>query len=267
MTYRTFFVALSFFSITGLLYPQLPADSLNNQDHPGYYKILLNNNDRKLNCLVFRPADTSVSKGLIVIHDEWGMTDWIIKISTQIAEYGYLVIVPDLVSALVSREDTIADLGNEEIIRTQLLSSGNESIKIALDESFKYLKADPFCNGRIAVLGFSWGGMQAFMYMTENENLAAGFIFYGQSPESKRDLSRIKAPVYGIYGEYDTQLNVALGATIRRMKKLGKDYHSFIIDGGGHGFMRSGDRPGATEDNTKARTAGWNKLLELLDQF
>jgi carboxymethylenebutenolidase len=264
MIYKTFFVALSFCSITGLLYPQLLSDPLNNQQNPGYTKILIKNDDRKLNCLVFQPRDSSISTGIILIHEEWGLTDWIIRISSEIAEQGYLVIVPDLVSSLVSGKDTVTDLSNEEIIRTQLLNSGHEAIKIALDESFKYLKADPLCNGKIAVIGFSWGGTQAFMYMTENENLAAGFIFYGRSPESNRDLSRIKAPVYGIYGEYDTMLNGTLDATIRRMKRLGKDYQPFIINGGGHGFMRSGERPGATEDNTKARTAGWNKLLELI---
>jgi carboxymethylenebutenolidase len=267
MIYKTFFFTLSFCAITGFLYLQLPSGTLNKQQNPGYTKIFLKNNDRKLDCLVFQPADSSVSTGLILIHEDWGLTDWIINISSQIAEQGYLVIVPDLLSALASGKDTVTDLNNEEIIRTQLLNSGHEDIKIALDESFKYLKADPLCNGKIAVIGFSWGGTQAFMYMTENENLAAGFVFYGRSPESNRDLSRIKAPIYGIYGQYDTRLNGTLDATIRRMKRLGKDYQPFIIDGGGHGFMRSGERPGATEDNTKARTAGWNKLMELLDQL
>jgi carboxymethylenebutenolidase len=261
------FLTLCLCTITGLIYPQLSADSIDKHQNPEYTKVLLKIDDTKLSCLVFPPADSSVSTGLILIHEEWGLTDWFINFSSQIAAQGYLVIAPDLLSGLVSVSDTITDFSNEEIIRTKLLISGHERIRSALDESFEYLKANPLCNGKIAVIGFSWGGTQAFMYMTENENLTAGFIFYGRSPENNRELGRIKSPVYGIYGQYDTQLNNSLSATIRRMKRLGKDYQPFIIKGGGHGFMRSGERPGSTEDNTKARTAGWNKLMELLGQI
>jgi carboxymethylenebutenolidase len=265
MINQSIFLTLCFCTITGLIYPQQSNDSNDKLQSRRYTKVLLKNDDIKINCLVFPTADSSVSMGLIMIHEEWGLTDWIVNISSQVADQGYLVITPDLYSGLVSGSDTVKDLINEEVIRTQLLNCSHERIKSALDVSFEYLKANPLCNGKVAIIGFSWGGSQAFRYITENESLTAGFIFYGKTPENNRDLDRIKSPVYGIYGEYDTQLNSSLGSTIRRMKRLGKDYEPFIIKGGGHGFMRSGDRPWATEDNTKARTAGWNKLLELLN--
>ncbi len=265
MINRSIFLTFYICIIPGLIYPQLNASTIPRHESPEYTKVLLNNDGTKINCLIFHPADSSVSSGLILIHEEWGMTDWFIDISSKIAEQGYLVIAPDLLSGLVSVNDTFTDLSNEEVIRTKLVNSRHERIKSALDKSFEYLKANPFCNGKIAVIGFSWGGTHAFTYMTENDSLAAGFIFYGMSPENNRELGRIKSPVYGIYGEYDTQLNNSLSTTIRTMKRLGKDFQPFIINGGGHGFMRSGERPGATEENTKARTAGWNKLMELLN--
>jgi len=265
MINQSIFLTLCLCAITGFLYPQQSKDSDDIVQSQAYKKVFLKNDDTKINCFVFPPADSSVSMGLILIHEEWGLNDWIINISLQIADQGYLVITPDLYSGLISGSDTVAGLSNEEVIRNKLLNSNHERIKSALDISFEYLKANPLCNGKIAIIGFSWGGSQVFRYMAENENLIAGFIFYGSAPENNRELARIKSPVYGIYGEYDTQLNSSLNSTIRRMKRLGKDYEPFIINGGGHGFMRSGERPWATEDNTKARTAGWNKLLELLN--
>jgi carboxymethylenebutenolidase len=72
---------------------------------------------------VFPPADSSVSTGLILVHEEWGLTDWTKSVSSQIADQGYLVIVPDLLSGYGIESDTINYLVNEDVIRTELLST------------------------------------------------------------------------------------------------------------------------------------------------
>jgi carboxymethylenebutenolidase len=201
---------------------------------------------------------------VIIVHEEWGLTDWVKSFSKQIAAEGYLVIVPDFLSGHKTEKDSLPIFVNENVIRTALLNSNTEQIMSDLDESFKYLKSHPSCNGKIAIIGFSWGGTQAFSYLAKNPGLTAGYIFYGTSPINKKDLSRIQSPVYGFYGEYDSRINSSIRNTEHKMHKLGKVFQSYIIDGGGHGFMRSGERLGATEDNIKARTAAWNKLMELL---
>lgn len=263
---RLLFLTISFIFITCNVIPQSLFDSLNQNHNERYSDILLKYNDRELNCLVFPPADSSETTGLILIHEEWGLTDWVKSISEQIASEGYLVIVPDLFPGHKKVKDSLMYFMNEDIIRTALLGANTEQIIRDIDECFKYLKAHPFCNGKIAVLGFSWGGTQAFLYLTRNTGLSAGYIFYGTSPKNKKELAKIQSTVYGFYGEYDSWINSSIGDTERKMHKLGKVYHSYIIDGGGHGFMRSGEREGATEDNTKARTAGWKKLMELLNE-
>jgi len=258
---------LNFFCITSLLFSQSPYDSLNKDQYGRYLDIWLENGDREINCLVFPPSDSLAVPGLILIHEEWGLTDWVKSVSEQIAAEGYLVIVPDLLSGNNPEYDSLLNFTNEGVIRAALLNSDNEQIMSDLDVSFKYMKDHPCNNGQIGVIGFSWGGTQAFLYMTENPGLSAGYVFYGSSPKDKKVLSRIQSPVYGIYGEYDSRINSSIRNTERRMRKFGKDFHPFIIDGGGHGFMRSGERKGATEDNVKARTAGWKKLTELLLQM
>jgi carboxymethylenebutenolidase len=250
---QLFFLSLCFFCITCFAFPQPSSDSL-----------WLKDGEREFNCLVFPPPDSFLATGVIIVHEEWGLTDWVKSFSKQISAEGYLVIVPDFLSGHKTEKDSLPIFVNENIIRTALLNANTEQIMSDLDESFKYLKSHPSCNGKIAIIGFSWGGTQAFSYLAKNPGLTAGYIFYGTSPINKKDLSRIQSPVYGFYGEYDSRVNSSIRNTENKMHKLGKVFQSYIIDGGGHGFMRSGERLGATEDNIKARTAAWNKLMELL---
>jgi len=250
---QLFFLSLCFLYNPFLVFPQSSYDSL-----------WLRNDEREFNCLVFPPPASSLATGVILVHEEWGLTDWVKSISEQIAAQGYMVIVPDLLSDHKTEKDSLPDFVNEDIIRTAILNSDPEQIMSDLDESFKYLKAHPSCNGKIAIIGFSWGGTQAFLYLANNPGLSAGYIFYCMPPINKKELSGIQSPVYGFYGEYDSRINSSIRITERKMHKLGEVFQPYIIDGGGHGFMRSGERSGATEDNIKARTAAWNKLMELL---
>jgi carboxymethylenebutenolidase len=250
---QLFFLSLFFFCISCYVFPQSSSDS-----------VWLKYGGREFNCLVFLPPDSSPETGIILVHEEWGMTDWVKSISKQIAAAGYLVIVPDFLSDHETEKDSLQYFVNEDVTRTALMRSDREQIMSDLDESLKYLKAHPSCNGKIAIIGFSWGGTQVFSYLANNAGLSAGYIFYGTSPKNREELSGIQSPVYEFYGEYDSQIKSSIRNTGRKMHKLGKFFQPYLIDGGGHGFMRSGDRAGATEDNIKARTAAWNKLMELL---
>jgi len=202
--------------------------------------------------------------GMIIIHEDWGLTDWVRSVSDEIASLGYIVIAPDLLSDFYPEETNIKDFMNEDIARRALMETNQDQITSDLDAAFSYLREHSFCSGKIMVIGFSWGGSQAFHYMTMNPDLEAGFIFYGKSPGKNKMLRRIIAPIYGFYGEYDSRINATLRKTERKMNRLGKTFKPVIFEGGGHGFMRSGERPGANEGNIKARTAAWKRLKELL---
>jgi carboxymethylenebutenolidase len=226
--------------------------------------IILNHDNRELFCYIAYPENERDVPGVIVIHEDWGMTDWIESFSDEIAALGYLVIAPDLLSGCEPEKNTTKDFMNEDMARRSLLKIDPDQIMSDLDAVFQYLKADSLCNGKIVIIGFSWGGSQVFNYMANNHDLSAGFVFYGKSPENKNDLERIVEPVYGFYGEYDSRINPSVWKTDRIMKQLGKTFEPVIFEGGGHGFMRSGERPGANEGNIKARSAAWKRLTELL---
>ena len=121
----------------------------------------------------------------------------------------------------------------------------------------------PAANGKLFVAGFCYGGAQTFRFATNRPDLSAAFVFYGQAPD-KESLARIKAPVYGFYAENDARIDATIPPTIDQMKELGKTYEPVTYPGAGHGFMRAGEQPDASEANHKAREDAWARLKSLL---
>ena len=88
-------------------------------------------------------------------------------------------------------------------------------------------------------------------------------MFYG-SPVEKDAMARIKAPVYGFYGENDERINATIPDAEQAMKAAGKSYQPVIYKGAGHGFMRAGEAPDANDANKQARLDAWKRWKELL---
>jgi carboxymethylenebutenolidase len=77
-------------------------------------------------------------------------------------------------------------------------------------------------------------------------------------------MARIKAPVYGFYAGNDARIGATVPDTIANMKALGKTYEPVTYEGAGHGFMRAGEAPDASEANKKAREEAWARWKSLL---
>ena len=125
----------------------------------------------------------------------------------------------------------------------------------------------PACNGKVAVGGFCWGGSQTFRFATNNKEIKAGFAFYGSGPEKEEELKRIAAPVYGFYGGNDARVNSTIPKSTEQMKKAGKTYEPVTYDGAGHGFMRAGEAPDASDANKKAREEAWKRVKDVLKKL
>ncbi len=105
------------------------------------------------------------------------------------------------------------------------------------------------------------GGTQSFRFATNRRDLAAAFVFYGTGPEN---VASIQAPVYGFYGGSDARVDATVPETAGLMKQAGKRFEAVTYEGAGHGFMRSGEDPGGSEPNKKAREEAWRRWLGLL---
>ncbi|KAB2675274.1 MAG: dienelactone hydrolase family protein, partial [Verrucomicrobia bacterium] len=76
----------------------------------------------------------------------------------------------------------------------------------------------------------------------------------------------IKAPVFGFYGGNDARVNATIPKSAELMKAAGKRYEPVTYEGAGHGFLRAGEAPDASEANRKARDAAWKRIREILGQ-
>ena len=187
------------------------------------------------------PERSDAAPGVIVIHEIFGMSDFVKDRVTQLAKDGFVAIAPDLLSR---RGGTPAS--QDQAI--QMIRGLNpDTLTQDLDATYQFLthvkavRAD-----RIGVIGFCWGGGQSFRYATNNPQLKGFVVCYGPGPDSA-SLARLKAPGLGVYAEKDARISLSVPGTDSLMKKLGKSYQYRIYPGVGHGFIWSRDVPAVTD--------------------
>jgi carboxymethylenebutenolidase len=225
--------------------------------------VAIEHGNRKVMTFVVYPEVKEKAPVIILIHEIFGMTDWVRNLADQFAAAGYIAVAPDLLSGMGpngGRTDSIEASKVGEAI--QALPS--DQITGDLNAVADYAKTIPAGNFKIAVAGFCWGGTQAWRFATNRLDLSYALAFYGTAPNKEDELSKIVAPVYGFYGENDMRVNATVPGTTEKMSKLGKFFEATTYPGAGHGFMRAGEAPNASDENAKARSAAWDKVLALL---
>jgi carboxymethylenebutenolidase len=215
----------------------------------------------KLNSFVVYPERKDKTGVVIVIHDIAGMRDIPRAVGDQLAQDGFIAIVPDFLSGKAPDGGGSASLGQG--VGQAIRGLTPEEITERLNAAMEYGKKIPSSNGKTGVTGFCWGGTQTFNYAIAQPNLNAAVVYYGNptagrpSPEvaTEEDYAKIKAPVLGMYGGVDNRINSTIPATEAAMKKLGKFYEPHIFEGAGHGFM--GGHAGNGGANLKASEQAW----------
>jgi carboxymethylenebutenolidase len=213
--------------------------------------------NRTVSCFVVYPEVKGKAPAVVVIHEIFGMSDWVQALADELAEAGAIAIAPDLLSGLGPFADNNA-------VGKAIRDLPPDQITADLNAVTDYVSKVPAANGKFAVAGFCWGGGQAFRFATNRLALAAAFVFYGSGPESPDAIAAIKAPVYGFYAGNDSHIGATVPKTEEMMKAAGKKYELVTYDGAGHGFMRAGEAPDATPANKKARDEAWTRWKSLL---
>lgn len=198
------------------------------------------------------PEKPAGAPGVVVIHEIFGLTEWVRGVTDQLAEAGYVAIAPDFLSRVDVKP------GGDEA-RAAIGQLPPEQVMADVGAAVRHLRTLPGCNGKVAVAGFCWGGAQTFRYASEKSDFDAAFVFYGNAPE---DVSRVEVPVHGFYAQNDARINDTLESTVAAMQ--GKVYRPLLYAASGHGFMRAGEAPDATPGNALARKMAWERWLEVL---
>ncbi len=220
--------------------------------------------NRTVKAFVVYPERSDKAPAVLVIHEIYGLTDWIRSLCDQLAEAGYIAIAPDLLSGMAPGGGRTSDFESPSKVVEAISSLPPDQITADLNAVADYVKSLPACNGKIAVAGYCWGGTQSFRFATNRSDLSAAFVFYGTGPTDAESIRRINCPVYGFYAENDARVNATLEATSRMMKEQGKAFEPVTYAGAGHGFMRAGEDPNGSEGNKKAREEAWARWRQLL---
>ena len=199
---------------------------------------------------------------MLIIHEIFGMTDWVQDLADPIAAAGYIAAAPDLLSGMGPNGGRSDSLDQSKAMEDVSHLDPNQ-VTADLSAVADYAKKLPASNGKLYVVGFCWGGGQSFRFATNRADLSAAFVFYGGPPD-KDAMARINAPVYAFYAGNDARIGATIPEATENMKAAGKPFDPVTYDGAGHGFMRAGEAPDASDANKKARADSWVRLKALL---
>lgn len=214
------------------------------------------------------PERRTPAPAVIVIHEAFGLTDWEQAVADRFAAKGYIAIVPDLLSPRFGKtppsEDSARKLSGVLV---------PEAITKDLDAVYQYANALPSIEKEnVGVIGFGWGGGQAFRYASNNPKLKATAVGYGPPPsktvgqEAEVDsaaLHRITSPILGIYGQQDSLVNSTLPRVGSLMRLLGKEFSADSFPGTASGFLK----PGRAGYDTQQRAIAWQRIDRFFERL
>lgn len=205
---------------------------------------------------VVYPERSDAAPVVLVIHEIYGLTDWIRSVADQLAADGFIAVAPDLLSGhgtggggseTLDRDGAVAavrGLDRAEVNR-RLRTAGAYGLDL------------PAAGDRVGVVGFCWGGSSSFLIAADWQDLDAAVVYYGGSPESGYE--RIRAPVLGLYGGNDNRVNATIPAAETAMDRLGLSYEPVVYEGAGHGFLRA--QSGQEGANMSATEQAWPRTI------
>ena len=208
--------------------------------------------DETVHGILYTPQGKGPFPGIVVIHEWWGLNDWIKEEASKLADQGYVTLAIDLYRGKVATTPEEA----HEIMRGVPEDRANRDLKAA----YEYLASQPNVKkDRIAAIGWCMGGGYSLDMALLEPNLAADVINYGHLVTDPNEIKKINAPILGLFGAQDrgiTPDDVKKFGT--EMDKQGKKIDTTIYPDAGHAFEnpnnKDGYRPKDAED-------AWNKTV------
>lgn len=198
---------------------------------------------------------------VIIIHEIFGLSDWIRGVADQLAREGFIAVAPDLISGLgPGGGGTDSVVSRDDVVKLVRGLTPEETL-MRLNAVRAHATRLPAANGKVATVGFCWGGARSFAYAAAFPPPDAAVVYYGTSPDSAAILG-VKAPVLGLYGADDARVNATIEPARAALQKLGRFYETHLYEGAGHGFLRAQTlREGA---NLKATQQAWPRTIAFL---
>lgn len=203
-----------------------------------------------VHALLYNPADaTGKHPAIIVIHEWWGLNDWVKEQAADFAAHGYVALAVDLYRGQVATDaDTAHQISRgvpeDRAIRDLKAAEAYLSSQKNVDSS------------RMGAIGWCMGGGYALNFAVADPNLKAVVANYGPPPTDPASLAKIQAAILGNYGGLDKGITPDdVNAFAAEMKKIGKPIDLKIYPDAGHAFENPNNKTGyRAEDTADARS-------------
>src|SRR5580765_4800858 len=127
--------------------------------------VTVKHDGRAVETFVVYPESKDKRPVVLIIHEIFGMSDWVQDLADQVAEAGYIAVAPDLLSGMGPNGGRTSDVAPDKV--TELVSHLNpDQVTADLNAVSDYGKKLPASNGKLFVGGFCWGGGQTFRFAT-----------------------------------------------------------------------------------------------------
>jgi carboxymethylenebutenolidase len=204
---------------------------------------------------------------VLVVHEIFGVHEWIQDVCRRFAKLGYMAIAP----SLYARQGDVSQIKEIRDIVTKVVSKVPDTqVMSDLDATVNYAKKNKGNTNKLSITGFCWGGRIVWLYAAHNQKVDAGAVWYGQlvnrpntppdalHPKMPIDVAKdLKVPVIGFYGGLDTGIPLD---TVQRMQdelKKGKSKSEIVVyPNAKHGFHADYRE----QYNKEASDDAWAKL-------
>jgi carboxymethylenebutenolidase len=199
------------------------------------------------------PAGAGKAGGLVVVQEWWGLSDHIKALCDRFAEAGFVALAPDLYHG--KRPATKGEAA-------QAMGALDKPRAVAeIGEAVAHLRADPRCNGKVAVTGFCLGGALTLAAACRLDGLAAAVPFYGLPDLPIDEYAHAKAPIQAHFAQRDDWAKAPVAEEIQKKVRAGGGAMDLFVYDAGHAFMRSSDPE--VYDAASAKVA-WERAVVFL---
>ena len=189
--------------------------------------------------------------GVIVIHENRGLTPHIRDVNNRMAQEGFVALAPDALSPLGGTpedQDKARDMFGQ-LDRQQTVNNFVAAVK--------YLETHPRSTGKVGCTGFCWGGAMTNQVAVNSPDLDAAAPYYGSTP-APEDVPKIKAKLMAHYASDDERINAGIPAFEEALKKAGIEYEIFVYEGTQHAF----NNDTGTRYNKQAADLAWQRTTD-----
>ena len=211
--------------------------------------------DETVQGILYTPSGKGPFPALIVIHEWWGLNDWVKEQASKLSDQGYVTLAVDLYRGKVA---TTPDMAHE-IMRGVPEDRAKRDLRAAFDflVSQSNVKKE-----RIGAIGWCMGGGYSLDVALQEPTLAADVINYGHLATDSESLKKINAPILGLFGAQDRGItHDDVHKFEASLKQLGKKVEIKIYDDAGHAFENPNNKDGYREADA---ADAWKRTVEFL---